>query len=398
MLRPASSLHATAQPDTAHTKLLFYTHGLVDGGGERLWACLATAFHQRGYPVVFVQDFEADDNKHNLDPAIPVYTLGRNHLAATRRLADVLKAEQPSISLSAVGASNIKMMAALRLSKVNTQAILTYHGFKEWQTGALSFLTYAALPMLSGRAAKTVAVSAGLREQLVERWGAKPGKTVCIHNPVFFPPVAVLPTATELAAREDVILAVGRMVAEKDFITLLRAFARLNRPKARLIILGKGPQQAKLETEIARLGIGDRVEMPGYCREPWNHYARAKCFVSSSISEPFGNVVVEAMAYGLPVVATACDGPQEILKHGLHGRIVSIGDHVQLAHAIADTLDAPGDPSLRARRADEFSFKVRVPAYEALVEDVLAHDQKKSAAPLATGRDGAPALMARRPA
>jgi glycosyltransferase involved in cell wall biosynthesis len=394
----ASPSPSTAQPNASLPKVLFYTHGLVDGGGERLWACLATAFHQRGYPVVFVQDFEADENKHNLDPAIPVYTLGRSHLHATKRLAEVLKTEQAAVSLSAVGASNIKLLAALQMSKANTQAIVTYHGFKEWQTGALSFLTYAALPFLSKRSAKTVAVSGGLREQLVDRWGANASKTICIHNPVFFPPVAAVPTAEELAGREDVILAVGRLVAEKDFTTLLRAFARLNRPNARLIILGKGPQQAKLEAEVIRLGIGDRVEMPGYSREPWNHYARAKCFVSSSSSEPFGNVVVEAMAYGLPVVATACDGPQEILKHGVHGRIVSIGDHVQLAHAIADTLDAPGDPSQRAKRAADFSFKVRVPAYEALVDEVLAKYRISAAARVSGIPDAGPTALARLPA
>lgn len=372
-------------PPAALPKLMFYTHALVDGGGERLWACLATAFHQRGYPVIFVQDFEATDNSHNLDPAIPVFTLGSNHYKATLRLIEILQTERPAVSLSGVGASNSKMMAALRFADVPTQAILTYHGFKEWQTGFLSFATYVGLPRLSQMAARTVAVSSGLREQLVHRWGAVAKKTVCIHNPVFFPESAPVPTAEELASREDVVLAVGRLVAEKDFTTLLRAFARLDRPHAKLVILGKGPQQAKLEAEIERLGIKGRVEMPGYSKEPWNHYARAKCFVSSSNSEPFGNVIVEAMAYGLPIVATACDGPQEILQHGTHGRIVSVGDHVQLAHAIADTLDNPGDPALRRARAEDFSFAVRVPAYQALIDEVLAEQRirqaKKSMAP-----------------
>ena len=361
-------------------KLMFYTHGLVDGGGERLWACLATAFHKRGYPVIFAQDFEASDNRHNLDPAIPLYTLGRNHLKATQRLAEVLAAERPAVALAGVGGSNTKLMAAIHFSKAPTQAILTYHGFTEWRTGMLSFATYAALPRLSRHAARTVAVSAGLREQLVYRWGAQPAKTVCIHNPVFYPDAAKVPTTEELAARDDIVLAVGRFVAEKDFVTLVRAFARLEHRNAKLVILGKGPQQAMLEAEIAKLGLQDRVSLPGYSREPWTHYANAKVFVSSSSSEPFGNVVVEAMAYGLPVVATACDGPQEILTPGIHGRIVSIGDHVQLAHAIDDTLDAPGDPAMRRARAGDFSFAVRVPAYEQLISEVLAEQRARDAA------------------
>ena len=83
---------------------------------------------------------------------------------------------------------------------------------------------------------------------------------------------------------------------------------------------------------------------------------------------------MEALAYGLPVVATACSGPQEILQHGQYGRIVAVGDDLQLSHAIAATLDNPGDPSLRRQRANDFSFDVRIPAYEALVRKVLGQE------------------------
>jgi glycosyltransferase involved in cell wall biosynthesis len=372
-----------APDQSKHRKVLFYTHGLVDGGGERLWACLATAFHRRGNTVIFVQDFEASDNRHNLDPEIRVYTLGRSHLKAVSRLAEILEIEKPCVALSAIGGSNIKLVMAARKARTATRVIITYHGFNEWRTGLLSFLGYASLPRLSEAAARTVAVSLGLRDTLVRRWGAQREKTICIHNPVFFPVDAPVPTAADLSARDDVILAVGRFVTEKDFTTLIRAFARLDRPSARLVILGKGPLQHTLDDEIARLGLGDRVSLPGYSKEPWTHYAKARCFVSSSISEPFGNVVVEAMAYGLPVVATACDGPLEILENGRHGRIVPLGDAMQMANAIAATLDDPGDPVARRRRAEQFSFAVRVPAYEQLIADVLAEASNPSSAEVA---------------
>ncbi len=353
-------------------KILVYTHGLVDGGAERLWACLATALKQRGYDVVFVQDFEAEDNRANLDASIPLVTLGSNHIRATRRLADLLRHEKPDIALSAVGGSNTKLLAAIALAGVDTRAIITYHGFNEWKTGWLSWFTYLTLPFLSRTSSRTVAVSMGLREQLVKRWRANPDKTITIHNPVFFPASARVPGAEELARREPHLLAVGRLVPEKDFRTLLRAFARVRTPGAKLTILGKGPQRTMLEREAARLGIADRVSMPGYSREPWSAYDTAKVFVTSSVSEPFGNVVVEAMAHGLPVVATACDGPLEILKHGVYGRIVSLEDEVQLANAIDDALADTGNPQKRRQRADQFSFDVRVPAYTDLINEVLA--------------------------
>ncbi|MCB1522171.1 MAG: glycosyltransferase [Hyphomicrobiaceae bacterium] len=352
------------------TKILVYTHALVDGGAERLWACIATAFKRRGFDVIFVQDFEADDNRANVDPAIPIVTLGGNHFRATWRLAKLLRAEQPDIALSAVGGCNTKVLIAKALAGIPMHTLISYHGYNEWKTGWLSWFTYMTLPVLSRLADRTIAVSEGLRDELVTRWKSNPTKTVTIHNPVFFPQDAPVPSAAELAARDDIVLAVGRFVPEKDFVTLIRAFARVKRNTARLVILGKGPQKALLEGEIRRLGLTDRVSLPGYSREPWMAYAKAKCFVLSSVSEPFGNVIVEAMAYGLPVVATACSGPLEILKHGRFGRIVSLQDEVQLAQAIEDTLAEPGEPSERRRRAEDFSFASRFPAYEGIVEEL----------------------------
>ena len=362
-------------------KILFYTHGLVDGGGERLWSCLATAMKKRGHDVVFAQDFEADENRTNLDSSIPLVTLGRGHFRAVKRLAELLRTEKPDVALSAIGGSNTKLMLAKWLARSPVKSIITYHGFREWKTGLLSLITYLGLPVLSALADCTVAVSDGLREQLISKWGARPEKTITILNPVFYPNAARVPSKAELEARPEVLLAVGRLVPEKDFITLVRAFARMDRPTARLVILGKGPEEAKIIAELNRLGIRHRVSMPGYSKEPWQHYAEAKCFVLSSNSEPFGNVVVEAMAFGLPVVATACSGPQEILRHGEFGRIVAAGNDLQLAHAMAGALDNPGDPAVRRKRADDFSFEVRVPAYEQLIAKVLGEASSERPGP-----------------
>ena len=187
------------------TKLLFYTHGLVDGGAERLWSCLATAMQARGYDVVFVQDFEGEENRANVAPGIPLYTLGRGHFRAIRALAEVLKRERPDVALSAVGGSNTKLLAAKMLSGSPVKTIITYHGFKEWRTGLASLATYAGLPVLSKVSDRTVAVSDGLRQELIDRWGSRIEKTVTIHNPVFFPAGAPVPTQAALNARSETI-------------------------------------------------------------------------------------------------------------------------------------------------------------------------------------------------
>jgi glycosyltransferase involved in cell wall biosynthesis len=352
-------------------KILFYTHALVDGGAERLWARLASAFKERGFEVIFAQDFEADDNRGNLDASIPVHTLGRNHWRAARNLADLLRNEKPDIALSAVGGSNLKLLLAKTLARSNVCTIISYHGFNEWRSGLMSFATYLGLPVFSAYADRAVAVSGALRQTLVRRWRARSDRTVALLNPVYFPPDARVPSESELKARTDMVLAVGRLVPEKDFATLIRAFALLNRPNAKLIILGKGPEETKLRAEIAKLGLADRVLLPGFSKEPWHYYETAKCFALSSKSESFGNVIVEALAYGLPVVATACAGAKEILEDGRYGKLVPISDERQLAIAMANALDAPRDPAIRRKRADEFSFNRRVEDYFALVRQVL---------------------------
>lgn len=353
-------------------KVLFYTHGLVDGGGERLWSCLASAFNARGYDVVFVVDFPASENLQNLDPAIRLHILGKGHFQAVRKLTSILRKERPAVALSAIGGSNTKLMTAIALSGVETRPIITYHGYEEWKSGLLSLATYVSLPLLSAASARTIAVSDGLRNTLVKTWHSNATKTITIHNPVFFPTNARVATREELLNREDIILAVGRLAPVKEYGTLIRAFARVKRPNARLVILGKGPEEAKIRALAKRLGVADRVSMPGYLPDPWKAYEAAKCFVLTSRTEPFGNVIVEALAHGLPVVATACSGPLEILEHGRYGKIAPVGDDLQLADAINASLNDPGDPAPRRARADQFSFDVRVPAYERLVAEVLA--------------------------
>lgn len=361
--------------EPAKPKVLLYAPSLGDGGAERLWACLATALCKRGYPVIFAEDFAADDNRHHLDPAIPVTTLGRNNRRAVLALAQLMRREQPAVALGAIGGSNVKLTLANALSGGRTSTILTYHGFDEHKTGLLSYLAFRGLPVLARTSAAVVAGSNGLRRALVEQWHCPSARAMTLPNPVFYPAGIALPDAEALAARPDLILAAGRLVTDKDFPTLIHAFALLDRPSARLVIIGKGPEQQRIEAAIATHGVGDRVTLAGYATHPWDHYAASKCFVLPSVSEQFGNVIVEAMAHGLPVVATRCPGPREILADGQFGTLVDPGDAPALAHAIAQVLDAPGDPKIRAARAAEYAFSARLKDYETLIDSAAAAGQ-----------------------
>jgi len=357
----------------ARTKILFYVPSLGDGGGERLWAALATAFHDAGHDVIFAVDVASEDSRHVLAADIPLTVLGRNHVTAIRNLARLLKTQRPDVALSAIAGANLKLIAACFLSRVPTKIIQTFHGHNEWKSGRLSYATARALPVTSRIVARTVAVSEPLRANLVSSWHAKSALTTCIVNPVLLPIAIKKPTGQDLKSRAPIILAVGRLSSDKDHATLIRAFALLNREDARLVIVGKGPEEDSIRHLIVSLGLQEKVSLAGYSAEPWPYFERAKCLALSSKSESFGNVIVEALAHGLPVVATNTDGPQHILSTPDLGTCVPVGDAKAMAAALAATLDNPGDPLPRFERATLFSMENRLPAYEALIADVLDH-------------------------
>ncbi len=352
-------------------EILLYTHAMTGGGAERVWALLASGLSRRGHKVTLATDFDAAENHGFVDPAVRRVTLGPNHVSATLALANLINRQKPDVSLSALSLSNLKHVIAATLARRRGRAVLSYHGYASSEPQPLSLMSYAASAVLTRLSAATVCVSDGLHRHVVKNWGAEPGKTFRIYNPVDPGPLPPARTADELLARGPVIVSVGRLVSYKQFPLLVRAFARVKSSGARLVILGEGPERPLIEAEIARLGLAGRVTLAGYTPEPWKYYAAASCFALSSDFETFGLVVVEALANGLPVVATDCDGPREILDRGRHGALVPARNEDALARAMDAALENPGDPSLRVARAREYSLDRGLDAYEDLIDRIV---------------------------
>lgn len=350
-------------------RLLFYTHGLVGGGGERIWAAVASGLAARGYKVAFAVDFVATENEHLIAPEVRRFTLGQGHGAAVRALAKVLRSEQPDVAFAAIGASNVKLLAAKALSGWGGATVMSAHGRFDAEPRFLGRATYAATAVTSRLSARTVVVSDDLRRYLIERFHADADRVVTIHNGIILPPRDAVPSASALAARENVVLGVGRLVREKGFDTLIRAVAKSKLAK-RLVLLGEGAERPALEALVATLGLSDRVELRGYVQELSPIYAGAKMLALASRSEAFGNVIVEALGHGLPVVATECGGPREILEGGRFGRLVPIDDANALASAIDATLADPGEPQAHRARAEAFSIDRALDRFEKLIDDV----------------------------
>jgi len=151
---------------------------------------------------------------------------------------------------------------------------------------------------------------------------------------------------------------VGRLAKQKDFSTLLAAMGILRMEyglEARLIILGEGNERKKLGDMARSLGLEGAIDMPGFVPEPFPYMARASIFVLSSAWEGSPNVLIEALAIGVPVVSTDCpSGPREILQGGKYGRLVPVGDSEALARAMFETIKAPHPPEYLREAAEPF--------------------------------------------
>jgi glycosyltransferase involved in cell wall biosynthesis len=354
-------------------KLLFYTHALVGGGAERVWARLASGFAARGDEVTFAVDFEARESLAMLSSGVSLQILPRGHLQSTLALARLIRRQKPDASLSAISVSNLKHAIAAQLARRGGRAILSYHGFFDSEPELLSRIGYRLTPLLTRLSAATVAVSDSLRDDLVANFGAASARTTTIFNPAAPEPFPALLDANALAERPPLVVAIGRLVADKDFVALLRAFARIKRPCARLMILGEGAERSRLQAEAIALGIAQRVDMPGFSRDPGKALAGARCFALTSLRESFSLVCVEALAYGLPVVATDCGGPREIVCDSTLGNLAPVGDVEGLAQAIDSALADPGDPAPRQRRAGDFTLEKALDRYDKLIDAVIRH-------------------------
>ncbi len=153
-----------------------------------------------------------------------------------------------------------------------------------------------------------------------------------------------------------VIMGVGRLARQKDFPTLIKAFSMVKKQtQTRLMILGEGKERAALQDLIDSLGLTDSVELYGYCPNPFALLKRAALFVLSSAWEGLPNVLIEAMALGVPVVATDCrSGPAEILDKGRYGRLVPVGNAEEMAGAILAALSDPPAREVLQRAAGRY--------------------------------------------
>lgn len=337
--------------------IAFFLPLLTAGGAERVTLNLAQGITERGLPVDLVLGSAKGPFRDQLPPGVRLVDLRAGRmLRSLIPLAGYLRRERPRVLFSQMDHANLVALWAARLAWRTTPVVVTVHNTMSRANQHQSRLIEHLLPPLLRTfypwAAAVVAVSRGAADDLARTAGLPRDRLEVVYNPVITPAMMALSEQTPdhpwfAPGQPPVILGVGRLTRQKDFPTLIRAFAELRRSRAaHLIILGEGEDRPALEALIAELGLVNDVALPGFRENAMAYIAGSALFVLSSAWEGLPTVLIEALAAGTRVVSTDCpSGPREILQDGRLGTLVPVGDAAALAAAMMGALDRPGAPA-----------------------------------------------------
>lgn len=349
-----------------------YLPSLRGGGAERVMVVLANGFAARGHPVDLVLAKAEGPYLPEVSPAVRVIDLNSHRvLASLPGLIAYLRRERPRAMLSALGHANVIAILARALSGVKCRLVVSERNSMSGLRGAGGGLMRGLMRVFYPHSDAVVSVSQGIAQELIQDLGLTPKSVTSIANPVDVEGIrrqadqgSDHPWAVPEGA--PLFLAVGRLTEQKDYPTLLAAFAKVREQRlVRLAILGEGELRPALEARIEALGLWDDVALVGFQPNPFAWMRTCAVYVMSSAWEGFPNSLVQAMACGARIVSTDCrTGPDEILGGGQWGRLVPVGDVEALAAAMIATLDDPNPPDVE-QAVEAFRAERAIALYEA---------------------------------
>jgi len=338
-------------PPFGASHIAFYLPSLRGGGAERVIVNLANEFADQGYTVDIVLVQARGEYIDNVTDKIDVINLDtRRFFGALPQLITYFRRERPDALLSTIDTANVVAICAKWISGVSTRVVIRISNMlstKESHGQSKHRLVHRTAKYVYPYADAVVAVSDGVANDLVNMTKLSEEQITTIYNPS---------VTDELLQKRDasidhpwftsdqdvpIILGVGELSEQKDFETLIRTFDRVAQNRtARLVILGEGPRRDELESLVKKLGRTDSVSMPGFVNNPYGYMSRSDVFVLSSRWEGCPNVLIEALACNVPVVATDCpSGPKAILENGEWGSLVEPRDYERMAESIIGALE-----------------------------------------------------------
>lgn len=372
-------------------RILFFLYSLGSGGAERVTATLANYWARRGLAVGIVTLCGVEQDFYPLWESVERIPLGlagssstlstalRSNLRRVRALRRVIRERRPDVVVAMGGTANVLLALASA-------------GLKHGVYIGSERIYPPRMPMgrfweVQRRYLYRWLTAVVVQTEKVRQWvrqNTRARQVDLIPNPLQYP----LPTAEPRLAvhsvvppQRQILLGAGRLDHQKGFDLLLQAFASVSaaHPDWHLVILGEGDMRSSLELLRGRLRLDERVSLPGRAGNLAEWYENSHLFVLSSRYEGFPNVLLEAMAYGLPSVSFDCDtGPADVVRHGVDGLLVPPENVEALAEALATLMtDEPMRLSL-AQRATEVRERFSLPCvasqWEGLFERYLGRE------------------------
>lgn len=365
--------------------LSFFAPSLAGGGAERVVVTLANAFAERGHRVDLLLSSKHGPFLSDVDPRVSIVGFGKTHTSLTiPALTQTLRRSQPDLLVSALPGPTVAAHCAtarMRLSGPSAPPLCaTVHCFptvdRERADSLRARLLLQAFRTALRRLDTVVGVSEAVTESITRFTGGPRQDLHVLPNPIDTSVPDTDAAHPWFDQSPPVLVAAGRLCPQKDYPTFLRSLAALNaRRPVRALILGEGADRAALETLTRELGIVEQTSFLGFVDHPRRFMKQADVFVLPSLFEPFGNVVVEALACGTPVVAASdSGGPPELLAPVTdeYDPFFASGDPSALARTIERTLTTPiRAPRLR-ERASDFAIPHIVDQYATLFRTILA--------------------------
>jgi glycosyltransferase involved in cell wall biosynthesis len=309
------------------------------GGAERHLVNLLNALECDFRAVVFLGDKTPGPSFHaDLDPLIEQRFLRIRRRSAplgVLRLAALLREIRVDVVHTHMFESNLYGTVAARLAGVPV-VVTTEHGENPWKGG---LARWAERRVISPLADRRYCVSRRILELRRNVDGVPAGILRLINNGTVLPCLKKPQTKNAV----PVIGTVGRFVPAKDYGRLLDAIAEL-RDRGRVLqccLIGDGPEGDNLRGKVKSLQLDEIVQLPGFVNDVGRWYRSFDLYVSSSVREGLPLALLEAMAHGLPVVATDVGASAETVGHGIGGLVVRPGDTAALADALDKMLQSP---------------------------------------------------------
>ncbi len=357
-------------------RVALFHPALIHGGIQRVFLNLASGFLELGFAVDLVQATSDGNLRDQVPAGVRLIDLNASRaLTSIVPLVRYLRRARPDAMISGAIQTNLVATWVKRFTGLPSRLIVTEHNTISVIAKNARTMRARLTPLLVRTfypwADAVVAVSQGSASDLAAVMRIPKRQQVrVIYNPIIgadFWKRAAEPLLDEafLSDPRPVVLAVGRLHYQKDYPTLLRAFSRLREVlEARLLFLGDGDDRNALQDLATSLGLQDSVTFKGNVANPLPYMKHSAVLASSSIFEALPTVLIEALAMGLPIVATdAPTGPAEILGNGAYGTLVPVRDAPALAKALCKLIQEGSGRTNHKKALDRFRSERAIQSY-----------------------------------